>query len=607
MRVSTDALRRLQETTHRLSVSYMMYLIHHLSYMSFHILIILFIPPSSLDSERSTYERFAIEEFPLQLARAGGRVLGSPSPSMAPWLTRAEREASGRPKTPKTLRSSGKQASSSSSSPLASTGAPSPRALKRRQIGVPSPRAPKRQQIQTGASAPCQVESIEDLVVPASETRVAHLRRHGGGRRTCPRCRYYLHGAAWTATYGSCMAPTGPRRRVVWLAERPARQGEAWALGCVFCASYECRSAGASTLRRGPSTRRRGGFGGYSVRYRSLQAENIRFHEHSLGHKFAQASWFWPDDPVCVTLQATMEDDRLLSGHVPQPQDWLRAWRICRDPRSWQAAEHDDVTSNFICQIRPLAVQRKSWKALCVTMAEVVRNRKREALRVATTVSIAFDDKASRKLLMFKCDTPGLPSVSCLDADKTLLPYGARLAMIGCMPPDLPKMSEYDDDYASRTASAVVKLFERFCTHRGELDRGLLESLLLKVRVVCVDGALIKTATVLRASRPNSVLVVRDPAHVIRTSTAPALHKADLFEEQYSRLFSSRHAVLKDFMNSQIWQDQLQACQADILESGGSLGGGVKSVLRNMAFVQPRFESEATPRRRYICMLRAIA
>ena len=60
-------------------------------------------------------------------------------------------------------------------------------------------------------------------------------------------------------------------------------------------------------------------------------------------------------------------------------------------------------------------------------------------------------------------------------------------------------------------------------------------------------------------------------------------------------------------MNSQIWQDQLQACQADILQSGGSLGGGVKSVLRNMAFVQPRFESEATPRRRYVCLLRATA
>ena len=117
-------------------------------------------------------------------------------------------------------------------------------------------------------------------------------------------------------------------------------------------------------------------------------------------------------------------------------------------------------------------------------------------MRAATTVSIAFDDKASRKLLMFKCDTPGLPSMSCLDADKTLLPYGARLAMIGCMPPDLPKMSEYEDDYARRTASAVVKLIERFCSPRGQLDEGLFKLWLLKVRV-CVDGALLRTANLL--------------------------------------------------------------------------------------------------------------
>ena len=101
---------------------------------------------------------------------------------------------------------------------------------------------------------------------------------------------------------------------------------------------------------------------------------------NSDGHKFAEASWLRPDDPVCITLQATLEDDRLLSGNVPQPQDWLRAWRNSRDPRSWQAAEHDDATSNAVCQIRSLAVQRRSPKALCVTMAEVVRNRKREKL-----------------------------------------------------------------------------------------------------------------------------------------------------------------------------------------------------------------------------------
>ena len=83
------------------------------------------------------------------------------------------------------------------------------------------------------------------------------------------------------------------------------------------------------------------------MRHRSLQAENIRVHveERSLAHivKFAMASYFRPDEPVVIGLQATEEDDMLLRGHVPQPEDWLRAWRITQDPRSWNAAEHLSV------------------------------------------------------------------------------------------------------------------------------------------------------------------------------------------------------------------------------------------------------------------------
>ena len=184
---------------------------------------------------------------------------------MAPWLSRAEREAKARSSLSATLASEGRRSRSSSgnfcgaSSPtlkrrrlsdqVESIDASLPKPKRRRlsdqveSAGASSPR-PQGQRPQdvvegTGASSPAakrprlldEVESIEDLVGPSSETREAHLRRHAGGRRTCPRCRYYTHGAAWTATYGSCLAPTGPRRRIVWLAERPARQGGAWALG----------------------------------------------------------------------------------------------------------------------------------------------------------------------------------------------------------------------------------------------------------------------------------------------------------------------------------------------------------------------------------------
>ena len=52
-------------------------------------------------------------------------------------------------------------------------------------------------------------------VGPCTETRQEHLARHEGGCRTCPRCKYYLIGDSWTATYGSFLGRG--RNREVWL------------------------------------------------------------------------------------------------------------------------------------------------------------------------------------------------------------------------------------------------------------------------------------------------------------------------------------------------------------------------------------------------------
>ena len=65
--------------------------------------------------------------------------------------------------------------------------------------------------------------------------------------------------------------------------------------------------------------------------------------------------------------------------------------------------------------------------------------------------------------------------------------------------------------------------------------------------------------------------------------------------------------MLKDLQNSNVWKEQLMACQRQILAEGGSLGGDLKSCLRDLQYVQPRFESFVTPRRRYVCLLRAVA
>ena len=182
---------------------------------------------------------------------------------MAPWLSRLEREALGLPghlgRSSGDLSRASTRASSGDLSRASERGRRS--GLSRGDTSGASTPRPKRRRVSERAVEERQTdgkaESVEELVGPVLETRAAHLLRHGGGRRTCPRCWYYSRGAAWTATYGSCMALTGPRRRIVWLAERPARLGGAWALGCVFCASHECRSAAPGAARRGkgPSLR----------------------------------------------------------------------------------------------------------------------------------------------------------------------------------------------------------------------------------------------------------------------------------------------------------------------------------------------------------------
>jgi hypothetical protein len=152
-------------------------------------------------------------------------------------------------------------------------------------------------------------------------------------------------------------------------------------------------------------------------------------------------------------------------------------------------------------------------------------------------------------------------------------------------------------------------MIERLCTPRGDVvDSVLFESTLAKTRGIVVDGALLKTGHQLKATRmPNICLIMRDPAHVIRPTCRDPLHDGAKFKEQYDRLFGGPHAVLKDFQHSQVWQDQLEACERCLLANGGAMAGDVKSLLRHFAYVQPRFESFVTPRRRYVCLLRAIA
>ena len=166
----------------------------------------------------------------------------------------------------------------------------------------------------------------------ASESQAAHLKRHGGGRRDCERCRYYMSKDNWMQVYGQVELPAPSRcddRRVVqWLAERPARWPGPWGLGCVFCAHVP-RRLDESTCRSAATQRFRTEWARYEVRVPTLQASNIRQHLRCAAHELSTAAYLKPDEAVEKVLQSMRQvDDALLEG------DCLHYWS------RWQCSEN---------------------------------------------------------------------------------------------------------------------------------------------------------------------------------------------------------------------------------------------------------------------------
>ena len=430
------------------------------------------------------------------------------------------------------------------------------------------------------------------------------LKRHGGVRKTCP-------NTTRSATRGPPRMDVLSRRVGAglcgWMSDPPA--GEANGLWDVLCARTSSdsvpRRPPSSVLRR-PARRRlcldasRAACAGVQslpatrsvmLRWRHLMRETtprVRF-----------TSWLWlrtcsPTDLLefCGRQQETTN----ASWQGPS-----RNQQTGMDPVSWATAAHLAGVEHYVAQIRGRSVKPRAIRSMVRCMTEALRIRKCKWLESAMWIFLGFDDKNGLKLLRFKRDASAeaeSSSHTCFDAvnaesssqtridsvraagDPFWLQYGAQIGVVGCMPVGLEyDMDDYDRDYAERTCEEIVNLIKRLCTPQT-LDAQWFESVLAKVAGIVVDGALLKTSC-------------RDP-----------LHDADVFSEQYSRLFDQRHAVLKDFMNSGTWQDQLQKCQEELLQSGAP---GLTSVLRHLAFVQPRFESCVSPRRRYVCLLRAIA
>ena len=137
-----------------------------------------------------------------------------------------------------------------------------------------------------------------------------------------------------------------------------------------------------------------------------LQAEHAKQHACTDAHKLAEQAWLRPDELVCLGLQASYSDDRLLAGAVPQPADWLRSWRCTREGDSWASAERHGQTEQWIDQLRASGAKRRAIRAMALVMREVKRAKKRAAIKASSFISISSDDRKAHKLVTFNCDIP---------------------------------------------------------------------------------------------------------------------------------------------------------------------------------------------------------
>ena len=248
---------------------------------------------------------------------------------------------------------------------------------------------------------------------------------------------------------------------------------------------------------------------------------------------------------------------------------------------------------------------------MVLIMREVVREQKRQWIRDCSSISISFDDWKGVKAVKWKCDTP-LIHIGAVSGEITY----ARHGIVGCFEPLRDAaLEDMSQDYAQRTCVTIVRMVTNFATHLvgGAIDTGIVDKFKKSATSLIVDGACLKVGRLLKLNHlPNVKMILRDPAHTIRTACQEPLIRSGRFEEQHKRLFSSRHALLKDLRFSERWQARLRACQklilntdvvvpppvspstGDRLAAAGGRDRGeavVTRIIRHISFAPHRFES----------------
>ena len=193
---------------------------------------------------------------------------------------------------------------------------------------------------------------------------------HRNFKPDCPQCVFRKRISGWLATHGSMRETTNgvPILRA-WLQERPHGMGGPWGVGCAACANLQARASmsnekAARHIRRRFATK----WSRYEIRG-VLQASDIKQHKDTKIHKMAESALSRPSLPLTALLQANEDDDALLAGAVPQPEDWLRCWRSAVSPVSFRkAAEHERTNFYINPSLRATRPTSSRSSARCIWM-----------------------------------------------------------------------------------------------------------------------------------------------------------------------------------------------------------------------------------------------
>ena len=279
-------------------------------------------------------------------------------------------------------------------------------------------------------------------------------------------------------------------------------------------------------------------------------------------------------------------------------------------------------------------------------MSSVLQSERLKRLELAQSISLSVDDRGSFRIVRYRCGylSPSDFEQACagnLFSDQvgcgsgstdleTLCSYTPLMleGVLGVIftggNVDANTIEAHDEDKSEKMKQSIMQCLKQACADsEGRTDMSKFQHICSRVRHFASDqGASAHKCGLLLSHQPelmNFLWVSCDMAHQVRIAAKDPLHANEQFKEQWDRLFNSKHALIPDIQNSDVWKSRLIAAQKTVLQTVPTVSSAdsadarmgslceLDRVMHTFSFAKQRFNSISTPMMKYCCMIRAIA